>query len=258
MIDVDELFEEYFKKYVTDNLGKLTEEQIENNVPEVYERFGSESNEKLGGKSPREYFRSFSDDELIKSIEQSAKASGSVSDFLCEELERRGNVTEKLASLIFPEQNDEVASYAANLLGDDISDKKLNYFVDVISDKKTGESLVECLTEYLSDRADRVKEKVVANFLKDKTNGDCLIEIMSKASVDPRITEILISAFTSSSDKRTLYANYLARYGDASALDVLRETAKKDDISYYDFKEIKNAVSALGGESDDLVFRGKR
>ena len=38
MIDIDGLFENYFKKYIAENLGKMTEQQIEDKIPEIYEK----------------------------------------------------------------------------------------------------------------------------------------------------------------------------------------------------------------------------
>ena len=56
MIDIDGLFEAYFKKYIAENLGKMTEEEIENRVPELYVSFGNEPDEKTRRKKPLRLF----------------------------------------------------------------------------------------------------------------------------------------------------------------------------------------------------------
>ena len=40
MIDVDGLFETFFRKYLAKNAGKFTEEELENKVGEIYSEFG--------------------------------------------------------------------------------------------------------------------------------------------------------------------------------------------------------------------------
>ncbi len=250
MIDIDGLFESYFKKYIVENLGKMTEEEIENRVPELYVSFGNEPNEKLGGKSPRDYFKSFEDDELIGCLKESVEKGVEVSSFLCDEIEARGGLTDKLCRIISADGNDELATYAVNLLGDDIPQKELEKFVDIITDEKTGESLSEALTELLRDKGDNVKEKIIAVYGMNPRGKENLIEIMSRTSRDDRITEILCDELKNDEKNLALNAGYVARYGDERALPVLNELAAKDGLTYYDFKELKNAIEELGGECD--------
>ena len=40
-IDIDKLFEEYFKKFIAENMGKYTEDELESKVAEIYGEFGS-------------------------------------------------------------------------------------------------------------------------------------------------------------------------------------------------------------------------
>ena len=49
MIDVDKLFENYFRSYLIKNQGKFSEEQLENKVGEVYDEFGNSPLKELGG-----------------------------------------------------------------------------------------------------------------------------------------------------------------------------------------------------------------
>ena len=250
MIDIDGLFEAYFKKYIAENLGKMTEEEIENRVPELYVVFGSEPNAKLGGKSPCEYFKAFSDDELIDCLKESVEKGVEVSSFMCDEIEARGGLADKLCNVITAGGNDELATYAVNLLGDDIPQTELEKFVDIITDEKTGESLSEALTELLRDKGDKVKEKVIAVYGTNPRGKENLIEIMSRTSRDDRITEILCDELKNDEKNLALNAGYIARYGDERALPILNELVAKDRLTYYDFKELKNAIEELGGECE--------
>lgn len=249
MIDLDKLFEEYFKKFMAKNLGKLSEDEIENRVPELYTEFGNKPNDKLGGKSPKEFFASYTDEELIDTLKESVKNGVEVSSFLCDEIEKREDILGKLSSLVSVESGDELATYAVNMLSAKKLDKKdLERFVEVLADENVGESLSEALTEFLRDNGDAVKEKVIAEY---GTNRKCkanLLEIMSRTSRDDRIFNILCDELEHDDKNIALNASYVARYGDERVLPLLEKMIKRDNVSKYDLKELKNAFEELGGE----------
>lgn len=45
-----------------------------------------------------------------------------------------------------------------------------------------------------------------------------------------------------------MHASYLAAYGDSRALPVLLERIAGEDINFLEFRELKYAIEALGGE----------
>lgn len=250
MIDIDGLFENYFKKYIAENLGKMTEQQIEDKIPEIYEAFGKTPQIELGGKTPEDFYRNFSDDDLVSELENAVIKNGEVSDFLCKEIEKRSGISEKLVRLISADGNEEVATYAVNMLSGDLESETLGGFVKILTDKGTGESLAESLTEYLSGKAEEVKEYLIAEYSDCDSGKQYLVEIMSKTLPDDRIFNILLDEFKNNRDNTALYANYLAVYGDDRAIPYLTDRIEESGITYYDFKEIKNAIEELGGEYD--------
>ena len=250
MIDIDGLFENYFRKYMSENLGKMTEQQIEDKIPEIYEAFGKTPQPELGGKTPEDFYCDFSDVDLVSELEKAVEKHGEVSDFLCREIEKRSGISEKLAKLISADGNDEVSTYAVNMLSGDLKSETLGGFVKILTDERTGESLAESLTEYLSGNAEKVKEYLIAEYSGCVRGKEYLVEIMSKTLPDDRIFNILSEEFKNNRDKTALYANYLAVYGDDRAIPVLTERIEESGITYYDFKEIKNAIEELGGEYD--------
>ena len=46
-------------------------------------------------------------------------------------------------------------------------------------------------------------------------------------------------------------ASYLAAYGDSRALPVLLERIAAEDINFLEFRELKYAIEALGGEYNE-------
>ena len=42
ILDLDKLFDKYIESYVYSNIGKIKPEEIENNIPVLYKKFGDE------------------------------------------------------------------------------------------------------------------------------------------------------------------------------------------------------------------------
>ncbi|MBQ8427002.1 MAG: hypothetical protein IJX16_04495, partial [Clostridia bacterium] len=111
------------------------------------------------------------------------------------------------------------------------------------------ETIRELATERLSNLADTVKEEILAQFNEvDDVKKACLTEILSNASKDDRVFELLINEFLRNATQVPLYANYLAKYGDERALPFLLTAIENEKISYADFEELRFAIEALGGE----------
>jgi hypothetical protein len=73
-------------------------------------------------------------------------------------------------------------------------------------------------------------------------------DILCNYPGDDRIFDLLIRLFVSQTEKKALFASYLAKLGDDRALDTLNEAAAARDINYLDFVEISSAIEALGGD----------
>ena len=55
IVDIDDLFDKYIAGYVYSNVGKVKPEEIENNIPVLYKKFGEKPLKDLDGKTPNEY-----------------------------------------------------------------------------------------------------------------------------------------------------------------------------------------------------------
>ena len=62
---------------------------------------------------------------------------------------------------------------------------------------------------------------------------------------------LLVKNFEDNPNDYSINAEYLGKYGDERALDVLLSTIRRSSLSYLDYKEIKLAIEELGGEIDD-------
>ena len=250
-VDLDSLFEAYFRKYLVANQGKFNEDELENKVGEIYKQFGNEPLKELGGKSPRKYYADKSEEELVKELETSVKNSLPVSDFLCEELENRKGAFKYLIKFVDDAENDELATYAVNFLryGDDVANA-CPAFLNMLLGGRCGDSLAETVTEVLSEHAETVTESAVKAFngASEKIKA-YLAEILSCAPQSDGVYEILKHEFSAHPKDAALYGGYLAKYGDERAVEVINAFIRQGGLSAIDYKELRMAVEALGGEA---------
>ena len=106
LIDIDKLFDDYISDYVYKNIGKVKPEEIENQMPVLYEKFGGECLKELDGKTPKTYYQSYSANELLACLKEHLIKDVSVSDFLCEAIINNGDSPKEICAELLNE-NDE-------------------------------------------------------------------------------------------------------------------------------------------------------
>lgn len=250
IIDVDTLFDKYISDYVYTNIGKVKPEEIENQIATLYVNFGNTKLKDLDGKTPNEYYKLFTGKELIQCLKEHLEKRVPVSDFLCEAITANLDNENLLLEAIANDAPEEFTVYVMNILAD-MNSKKFSkrYLEFVLWDYS--ETIRELATEALSTVADTVKEEILIQFNEvNDIKKSCLIEILSNASHDDRVFNLLINEFLRNITKVQLYANYLAKYGDQRALPYLLTAIENEKISYADFEELRFAIEALGGEYD--------
>ncbi|MBR1676767.1 MAG: hypothetical protein IJ706_05595 [Clostridia bacterium] len=249
-VDIDKLFEDYFRKFIAENTGKFSEDELEDKVSELYSAFGDEPNKELGGVSPRKYFGNMDGETLVLNLKEYVESNIPVSDYLCEALENKDGVDELLSKYATGDFNEEFSTYCINILNTRGYTAVHKAYVPIIAKCEKGENILELLTEILTDNADGVKEEILSCYAD--ANGKAksyLIEVLAATTpVDDRVFDILKGAFLSHDKEISLYVSYLTKYGDDRALPLFEDAVRKENISYADFKELKLGIEALGGE----------
>lgn len=250
IVDIDELFDKYISDYVYANIGKVKPEEIENQIPVLYEKFGDEKLPELDGKTPNEYYKEYPAEQLIESLKYYLECEVPVSDFLCEAITSKPESEDCLVKALKEAEAEEFIIYILNMLGDMESTKAKNRYLEFVL-LDYAEGIRELATELLAKIPDEIKESVLSSFndagVARKEN---LTEILSGCSKDDRVFDILVEQFKLRKDNLPLYAGYLAKYGDERALPVLYEAIEQEKISYSDFEELRFAIEALGGTYD--------
>ncbi len=248
IIDVDLLFDKYISDYVYGNIGKVKPEEIENRIPELYVEFGNTKLDELDGKTPNEYYKSFNIEQLIDCLKTHLEKGVAVSDFLCEAITSDEANEDALTTALSNESDEEFILYLMNMLGELGSSKATKRYLEFIT-WDYSEPIKELATELLKEKAEQVKEDVLALFAEaDEGKKQYLTEILAGCKKDDRVFDILVAEFMKRQDNVPIYAGYLAKYGDERALPFLMASIEREKISYADFEELRFAIEALGGE----------
>ena len=241
LIDFDGLFDEKLAEYIQSNPEKYTEKQWENVIPKLYKQFGDIYVAKAGA-TPKQYYAAMSDDELCETLERHYDEGVPVSDFLCREIESRG-CSDALIRL-FDRREEEILTLAVNLAGS--NEKAFPAYFRLLT-SEVSDDIKEAVCEQLKGGADAAKEQALALFAQGQEQ-EMMLEILSRCKQrDERVYELLLTAFRTG-DEVPMHASYLAAYGDERALPVLLEYIDRDDINFLEFREVKYAIEALGGE----------
>ncbi len=242
LIDFDGLFDKKLSEYMEENFGKYTEKQWENVIPKLYKSFG-DTFIKSAGNTPKGYYAEMSDGELVEALAAHVREGVPVSDFLCNELQSR-NCPDGLLELM-RSGDGELVTLAVNLAGDSV--KAFDVYFDLLTDDLDQE-VKDTVVDRLKENADSAKERAI-EFYKKGVEPEFMLEILSRCKErDDRVFEILLTAFRTSPDELLMHASYLANYGDGRALPVLLDYIDRDETNFLEYRELKYAIEALGGE----------
>ena len=105
--------------------------------------------------------------------------------------------------------------------------------------------------EYLQEDCEEMVDAMLERFYQSQgETADMLIEILSEYKGNKAVYMGLVS-YLYRGDDVALYARLLGKYGDESAIEVLKSFAESTDLNYNEYMEIRNAVEELGGDFDD-------
>ena len=240
-IDFDGLFDQKLAKYLKENAGKFTEKQWEDRIPLLYQKFGDTYLKSIGF-TPREYYKRMSDKELVDTLLAHIKEEVPVSDFLCRELESRDCPEEILPLLEC--KDEQLLMLAVNLAG--ANPIAFDAYFALLKGEADRE-IKDAVVDQLKVNADAAKASALA-FLNEGIEKELMLEMLSRVRErDETVYEVLLNAFREGEDL-PMHASYLAAYGDSRALPVLLERIAGEDINFLEFRELKYAIEALGGE----------
>lgn len=260
-IDFDALFNEYLEEYLAEVMGKVKPDEIERKIPAKYIEWLTEPTEKLDGLSPKDFV-----DKL--------KADGKLGEYLLSYVEKGEDISGLIAENCGENEADvlidvinkypDYACPACAILKDTGSTKGDKVLLSLILSPDSDPALVDIAVETLSDGT---HEKIVPEILKviddmDEVTQRNLVDVLYVYKGDERIYNWIVKLFERESEMRAIYCNYLGKYGNPDAVELLLDYADKHIMDYYEFMELRNAVEMLGGEMEkdkkyQVVKRGQ-
>lgn len=253
-IDFDREFERYVSAWMKRNAQKYGNNMdvIEGMMPDIYMEFLAKPAAFLDGQAPQDYFEQYDDAQMLVAwLCQYVSEHVPVPDLLPERITSLGKPAERaLLSLLDRKDLPEEAEMTAiSLLREMESRVPMQRYVDYIAgldepDDK-GDLCAEALLSMGSEVVGPVLEALVG---AHEAGKDIFADILSNYPGDERIYDLLIERFSRCTDRRALYASYLAKLGDDRALGALKAAAQESGVGYLDYVEIVNAIEALGGE----------
>lgn len=254
-IDFDARFQKYAETWVHNQLkaGKKAEE-LEEQLPELYMRFINTPAHWLEGVAPALYFARYTDVDALLALLQAYDAQDvPVPDLLLERITDLGTeAVEGLCGLAADAQASRALRLCAiNLLIEIDTDAPLSLCVSLVCGRTEQDEVADAAADLLRN----VGQKAVLPMLEalegaSDSASETFLELLCNFPDTPRVYEETVARFQRESDRRALYASFLAKLADPRAIEPLRQASTLSDLSYLDFIEIRDAIEALGGTLD--------
>lgn len=273
---VEESYNEIFMSNKSHELLNIEDESIRQHLQKDLEKWANTPNSSIGGITPKEYFDSIAElDLLIELFKMAAK--------LCD-----NDIPDPLLDRLHTFNDD-----AVNCLLDLASDNKLLYdddeqIISLMAIRTIGkwkslsalEPLIKLMFDISEDNEIVIEE--ILNFMIQigQSAANRIIEILNESSDIGNLEEYLLDTLVKigvTVKDRNLYdsiyraikstfvkmenklfgAICLGNFGDGRAIPVLRGYIEKniDTIDYETFLEIKSSIHRLGGNIDDIDIR---
>ena len=252
IIDFDAYFTDVLNDWIDQNQGRFKKpDDMENEVPDVYLRWLNTPAEWLDGATPGAYFDQFSDSaELCEALKQYIAEEVPVPDPL---LDRLADLADEQVLLDLAKDKAapcEARMAAIELLRQIESTLPMVEFIRWQVERDDEDDILDNALESLRQMGEAVRKPVkIAFTAADHEGKEALLDVLADYPGDEDVFQFALEQFKTQTDKRGLFAGYLAKLDDDRALEHLLDVAESDDVSYMDFIEIRSAIERLGSEA---------
>ncbi len=259
LIDFDGAFEAYLQDWFMRSKGLFrTYDEMEDQVPEVYQTFLDTPADFLDGQKPGEYFERFSDpDELTRWMVDYEKAGVPVPDMLLNRISELGALAEPgLTALLTRTELPAAARMnAVTLLREVGSEKPADLYIRWVQNFDGRDELTENALESLQAMGGNIRKALLSALPEASDEGKAaILSILSENCADERAAEIAIDLFERRRDLQAQLASVLGRLGSEKALPALRRAALDEENGYLVYIELRNAIEQLGEEAPERSF----
>lgn len=260
MIDFQQLFRQWLAPKLAE-IAPRKPEEIDELADALYEQWLSSPSEALDGLSPRAYYQQWNDAQLYQEVLNYLDAEMPFPDPLCDELTARASVFGPLM---------------VRLLTKPMCGHQLQMVLDRLVEMQYAPMLENCLLlacqsdEQAADAAERAAD-AMTNFgqaagrlalqalaeQQDPAVVDRLADIVASTLPGAQAYPAILALFEQRRDARAFYARALAKLGEEAAIEPLTAALRAEDLTYYDYLALRDAVEELGGFVEiERIFDG--
>ena len=253
-IDFDVKFTQYAEKWMKAELSKGRKaEDLEDEMPDVYIKFLNTPASWLDGAVPGMFFAKWDDpEELIEILKEYEKNGTPIPDPLLERITDLGKVSETpLSSLASDENAPHALRVTAMNLLIELEAVCTDLCIRLVLNREDEDDLADAAADLLRNTGRDALEQLLSAM--DEAEGaalDTLLDLLCEFPGDERIYQKTLERFLSDPDHLALHASFLAKLGDARAIEPLKKMSTLTELNYRDYIEIRDAVEELGGSLD--------
>ena len=259
VIDFDLKFEEYMKNWLDEKSDSFNDiDEIEFQMPDIYQKWLDTPKEWLSGLKPSEYFNQFEKaSELIILLVSYMSKNIGIPDPLFDSIsEKKDASVNLLCDIVFnnyklPRNIDITALKitALNLINEINPQKCIDGYIDLLKNENLNEAISDCLIDTIKIYGKKHKDVLIESLItsNNKIIKERFLEILVDLPYDKKVYNKLKNIFIKSNNK-ALYASFLGKYGNKDACELLINALDWMNINYLDYIEIKNAIEELGEE----------
>ena len=252
MFDFEKKFTEYLTEFLEGNDFK--DGEIEEMIPELYEKWLKTPADWLCGKTPGSYYKDYGAAELTEEVGKYVFSGMAVPDILIDGIyEKKEAVYPYLISLLLNyegEKSGELKAAVVNIIGDIGLAHPYEYYIGVISGSSEPGDFPEACVMELKETQGMYIDRLIEAYESAESDYalDCFLDILTVLPYDERTYSYALEKFLFSESKKEFYASCLGKLGNPDALPFLEEEISRGDISYYEYEALRNAIEELGGE----------
>ncbi len=260
LIDFDEKFAAYLRDWMSRHEEEFaTADEMEDQVPEVYQQFLDTPAPWLGGVRPGEYFEKEKDADALVSL-MCAYVDGRVSvpDMLLNRIaELGGEAAERLMQLLDDEAaGNEKKMLAVTLLRELDSTLPMERYIAWQYQREDEDELCDNAMESLESMGEAAGEAMLEALAGASPAGkEAMLTALSRLPAkDDRVLNGLLELLDKRPGHLAILAASLGRLGDARALPALKALCEEEKLRYLDYIELRSAIEELGGDAPDREF----
>jgi hypothetical protein len=252
LINFEEMFHEYFHGYM--HKHEINDDVMDEIVPELYLRWLDMPQESLGGKSPNGCFANMGSSDLIMLLGQyffsELQIPGALLNRIADTKQETFPFIHSLLQNFEGERGDEFKAVLVELIDEMEMPHPYEYYISVISGETESSDFSEACVDALKRSGDKVYETLIkaCENAAGEYAKDCFLDILSDLPYDERVYTNALEKFLYNDSKRAFYASCLGKLGNEAALPYLEEALRQEDLAYFDYVSIRDAIEELGGE----------